>query len=468
MTADTVIDAVERAHRAQQAWWVSEPQARAAVLESIAAALDAQAEELATIADRETHLGMPRLVGEVARTTFQLRMFATALRDSSILAPQTDAAVPGPPPQGHPTLERVYVPIGVVAVFGASNFPFAFGVLGGDTASALAAGCAVVVKEHPAHPELSKRLVQIARDAIAAAGAPIDLLTSVCGVREGAELVAADQVRAVGFTGSLVGGRALYDIAANRATPIPFYGELGSLNPVVVTRAAAAARGRDIAKGYVESMTLGAGQFCTKPAVLLVPADSTIIDEALALLPDLPAMTLLTPDIATRFDAGIAALAATPGVQVHRATNSEGDQQSPAIVTADLAAFLDPASALRHECFGPSSVALTYQDPAQALQVLNLDEGVLVGCVHGEDDDPDAHLFLRAIEQRAGRVVWNGWPTGVAVTAEQMHGGPYPAATLSTATSVGLHAVERFARPVVRQDWPAHHSNPAAIADRAE
>ena len=459
---------VARGQQSLDVWWAATPQARAAMLESIAEALDAQAEELAAIADRETHLGMPRLVGEVARTTFQLRMFATALREGSILSPQTDAAVAGPPPQGHPTLQRTYLPIGVVAVFGASNFPFAFGVLGGDTASALAAGCAVIVKEHPAHPELSARLVQLARAAIASAGAPMDLLTSVRGVKEGAELVAADQVRAVGFTGSLAGGRALYDIAANRPNPIPFYGELGSLNPVVVTRAAAAARGSEIAKGYVDSMTLGAGQFCTKPAVFLVPQDSGIIETAVALLADLPAMTLLTADIATRFDAGIAALAATPGVQVHRATSAQGDQQSPAIITADLATFLAPTSPLRHECFGPSSVALTYQDPAQALQVLSIDEGVLVGCVHGEVDDPDAQLFLHALERRAGRVVWNGWPTGVAVTPEQMHGGPYPAATFSTTTSVGLHAVQRFARPVVRQDWPAHHSNPAEITDRAE
>ncbi len=465
---DQVAASVAQANTAQQIWWGAPPQARAAMLEAIAAALDAQAEELATIADRETHLGMPRLVGEVARTTFQLRMFATALREGSILTPRTDDAVAGPPPQGHPALQRAYVPIGVVAVFGASNFPFAFGLLGGDTASALAAGCAVVVKEHPAHAELSSRLVQLARTAIASAGAPADLLTSVTGMREGAALVAADAVRAVGFTGSLAGGRALYDIAANRPVPIPFYGELGSLNPVVVTRAAAAARAAEIAKGFVESMTLGAGQFCTKPAVLIVPTDSGIVEAALALLPELPAWTLLTQDIAARFDAGITALAAIPEVTVHRPQPAIGDAQTPAIITADLAAFVNPTSPLRHEYFGPSSVVLTYDDPAEALQVLQLDEGVLVGCVHGEGDDPDAPAFLRALEHRAGRIVWNGWPTGVAVTPEQMHGGPYPAATFSTTTSVGLHAVERFARPVVRQDWPAHHSNPAETTDRSE
>ncbi|MFM8353035.1 MAG: aldehyde dehydrogenase family protein [Actinomycetales bacterium] len=463
-----VATTVSLAQIAQQTWWGATPQARAEILEAIATELDAQAEELATIADRETHLGMPRLVGEVARTTFQLRMFATALREGSILAPRTDEAVAGPPPQGHPTLQRTYVPIGVVAVFGASNFPFAFGVLGGDTASALAAGCAVIVKEHPAHPELSRRLVELARKVIATTGAPIDLLTSITGMREGAALVAANAVRAVGFTGSLAGGRALYDIAANRPVPIPFYGELGSLNPVVVTPAAATARAAQIAKGFVESMTLGAGQFCTKPAVLIVPKDSGIAEAALALLPDLDAMTLLTTDIAARFDAGITALAATPEVTVHRPQPALGDQQTPAIITADLTTFLDPTSPLRHEYFGPSSVVLTYESPAEALQVLQLDEGVLVGCVHGEVDDPDAPTFLRALEHRAGRIVWNGWPTGVAVTPEQMHGGPYPAATFSTTTSVGLHAAQRFARPVVRQDWPAHHSNPAAITDRSE
>ncbi len=463
-----VAGTVARASAAQQAFWGATPVERAEVLEAIAAALDANAEELATIADRETHLGMPRLVGEVARTSFQLRMFATALREDRILAARTDEAVAGPPPQGHPTLQRTYVPIGVVAVFGASNFPFAFGELGGDTASALAAGCAVIVKEHPAHPDLARRLVDLARTAIASTGAPADLLTSITGMREGAELVAADAVRAVGFTGSLAGGRALYDIAANRPTPIPFYGELGSLNPVVVTRAAAAARGGEIAKGFVDSMTLGAGQFCTKPAVFIVPANSGIVDDVLSLLPSLPSMQLLTTDIAARFDAGISALSATPDITVHRASVEQEVPATPAIITAALSSFLDSNSPLRHEYFGPSSVVLTYDDPSEALQVLELDEGVLVGCVHGEDDDPDARTFLQALEHRAGRIVWNGWPTGVAVTAEQMHGGPYPAATFSTSTSVGLHAAERFARPVVRQDWPAHHSNPAAIVDRNE
>ena len=179
-------------------------------------------------------------------------------------------------------------------------------------------------------------------------------------------------------------------------------------------------------------------------------------------------MQLLTTDIAARFDAGISALSATPDITVHRASVEQEVPATPAIITAALSSFLDSNSPLRHEYFGPSSVVLTYDDPSEALQVLELDEGVLVGCVHGEDDDPDARTFLQALEHRAGRIVWNGWPTGVAVTAEQMHGGPYPAATFSTSTSVGLHAAERFARPVVRQDWPAHHSNPAAIVDRNE
>ena len=451
----TVLDVVARAQAAEDLWWGASTSDRAAVLEAIADALDADASNLAPLADEETHLGLPRLTGEIARTSFQLRMFADALRADAIVPAQFEAAVPGPPPQGHPALVRRYVPVGVVGVFGASNFPFAFGVLGGDTASALAAGCAVVVKEHPAHPRLSARLVALARTALAAAGAPEDLIGSVAGLEEGVELVRAPRIRAVGFTGSLAAGRALYDIAAQRPDPIPFYGELGSLNPVVVTPEAAAARGDEIAAGFVDSLTLGAGQFCTKPAVLIAPASAGLGAKAIALLENLSSMTLLTPEIAARYAQSIAAVADRDKVTVSIADGASEGQVFAAIIEADAEEFLDPNSPVRHECFGPSAVVVTYDDPQQAFDLLTIDEGVLVGCVHGEDGEELAAEFLRALERRAGRVVWNGWPTGVAVTGVQMHGGPWPSSTSSLHTSVGLNAVYRFARPVALQDWPA-------------
>lgn len=449
-----VEDVVSRAQDAQDRWWDASVSDRAKVLESIADALDAEVGNLAPLADEETHLGLPRLTGEIARTSFQLRMFATGLRDGAILPTESEAAVPGPPPQGHPACTRRYVPLGVVGVFGASNFPFAFGVLGGDTASALAAGCAVVVKEHPAHPRSSARLVALARSALAAAGAPQDLIGSVTGLQEGTDLVRAPKVRAIGFTGSLAAGRALYDVAAQRPDPIPFYGELSSINPVVVTPEAARTRSDQIAAGFVESMTLGAGQFCTKPAVLIAPTSAGLADKAIELIMNVPGMTLLTPDIAARYVESIGALADRPGVRVCVPDTSSEGQVSAAIIETSVEEFLNPDSPVRRECFGPSAVVVTYDDPRRALEVLNIDEGILVGCVHGVDGEEIAAEFLHALERRAGRVVWNGWPTGVAVTGLQMHGGPWPSSTSSLHTSVGLDAVYRFARPVALQDWP--------------
>ena len=450
----SVEQVVERARAAQDRWWGASAIERAKTMETIADEVDHHVEELAQTADEETHLGLPRLTGEVARTTFQLRMFAGALRAGSILATQSEAAVAGPPPQGHPAFTRRYVPIGVVAVFGASNFPFAFGVLGGDTASALAAGCAVVVKEHPAHPRLSRRLVELARSALASTGAPEDLIGSVSGLQEGIDLVGAPGVRAVGFTGSLAAGRALHDIAARRPDPIPFFGELSSLNPVVITPEAARTRPDEIAAGFVESMTLGAGQFCTKPAVLVAPTSAGLAEKAIALIANLPGMTLLTEDIAARYTQTVATLADRPELKVSTSGSTPNGQVAATIIEARVQEFLNPESPVRHECFGPSAVVVTYDEPSQALEVLNIDEGILVGCVHGEDGEELAAEFLRALERRAGRVVWNGWPTGVAVTGVQMHGGPWPSSTSSIHTSVGLNAVYRFARPVALQDWP--------------
>lgn len=456
----SVQQVVESAQAALDRWWGASASERARCLEVIADEVDRHVEELVQTANEETHLGAPRLTGEVARTTFQLRMFADALRSGSILVSESEPAVPEPPPQGHPAFTRRYVPIGIVAVFGASNFPFAFGVLGGDTASALAAGCAVVVKEHPAHPRLSRRLVALARSALAAAGIPEDLIGAVAGIQEGVDLVRAADVRAVGFTGSLAAGRALYDIAGQRPDPIAFFGELSSLNPVFVTPEAARTRLEAIAEGFVDSMTLGAGQFCTKPAVLVAPKSADIAAKAIALMSKVPGMTLLTPDIAARYVQSIETLTTRPGIKVSLAGPLSNDQVNAAIIEADVEEFLDPDSPVRHECFGPSAVVVTYDDPRQALDIAGMDEGILVGCVQGEDGEDLAGELLHRLERRAGRVVWNGWPTGVAVTSLQVHGGPWPSSTSSIHTSVGLNAVYRFARAVALQDWPEWVKSP--------
>jgi len=452
--SSAVSEVVATSQEALDSWWGASPDDRAHVLLAVADAIDVAVESLVNVADAETHLGAARLTGEVARTSFQLRMFAHALQQGEILVPSIDPAEPGAPPHGHPELLRTYVPLGVVAVFGASNFPFAFGVLGGDTASALAAGCAVVVKEHPAHPRLSRQLVQLAREAIVGAGAPANLVTSISGLDEGVQLVADSRVKAVGFTGSLAAGRALFDIAAKREVPIPFYGELSSINPVVVTPQAALVRIDDIAAGFVESMTLSAGQFCTKPAVLIAPRSADMTHKVRTLISGLPGMTLLTEEIAARYSQTLAQLEQHPGVSVDKSAVFRDGVVGAAIVEAEIDEFLDPTSPIRRECFGPSAVILPYDDPRRALDAISVDEGILVGCVHGEQDEEIAADFLYALERRAGRVVWNGWPTGVAVTPSQMHGGPWPSSTAPLHTSVGLRATYRFARPVALQDWP--------------
>ena len=377
--------------------------------------------------------------------------------DGTILQTEHDAAIDGPPPQGRPELVRTYQPLGPVAVFGASNFPFAFSVLGGDTASALAAGCTVVVKEHPAQPLLGARTVELSRIALGNAGLNPDILLSVRGTQAGADLVAADEITAVGFTGSVHGGRFLFDIATNRPRPIPIYGELGSMNPVVVTESAAQTRAESIAQGFVDSLLLGAGQFCTKPSVLLYPRSSAVAEKVASLLATrAEPLALLTAGIAEQFAQRVSLMRAAPSrvLAGAEATEIPGSWVTPALFEASIEEMTTPDSPLREECFGPSAVVVPYDSDGELLDFLNSDDGFLVGCVHAEDDDPQGFAVAEALALRAGRVVWNGWPTGVAVTRVQMHGGPYPAATVPGATSVGLHAVMRFVRPVAWQSFP--------------
>lgn len=459
---DTTTEEVADAARASRAAWEGYRQysheARAEVLATIADALDNHVDEVVAIADEESALGTARLVGEVARTSFQLRMFAQALREGTLFPEQVDAAVEGAPPAGRPELVRHLVPLGPVAVFGASNFPFAFGVLGGDTASALAAGCTVVVKEHSAHPRLSRRLVEITRDALEAASHHPDMVIGIRGTKAGATLVAEPDIAAVGFTGSVAGGRFLFDIAVSRPHPIPFYGELGSINPVIVTRAAAQARPEEIGRGFAESLLLGAGQFCTKPSLLIYPEGSAVMDAALEALAEAGPMPLLTTKISASYHDQVERVLASgvSNLVDPKPLPDEGAWVMPAVFQGSVAAMVSGDSPLREECFGPAAVAIPYSSDEEALELAANGEGVLVGCVHAEADDPQGAGLVAGLATRAGRVVWNGWPTGVAVAPAQMHGGPYPAATVPGATSVGLHAAARFVRPVVFQQVPEH------------
>lgn len=432
-------------------WAGSRASERAEWLRAAAGALDAATDELVLIADRETRLGQARLRGEVGRTSGQLRLFASVVEEGSYLELTLDDADPSATPP-RPELRRLLVPVGPVAVFSASNFPFAFSVAGGDTASALAAGSPVVVKAHSGHPELSRRTAEIVAAALEAAGAPTGSLSLVEGREAGNALVQHPAIKAAGFTGSLSGGRALFDLASGRLDPIPFYGELGSVNPVVITTAATASRGDELARGLVGSFTLGAGQFCTKPGVVFVPEGAGFEARVADLVPATAGGPLLTDRITAAFPSGIEKLEADPSVEVLARGAADGDAAQPIVLTTDAAAVAERPETLLEECFGPVTLLVRYSSEAELHAALRAVPGSLTATLHSEPGDEVA-ATLALLQARAGRVLFAGWPTGVAVTWSQQHGGPWPATT-SLHTSVGATAIRRFLRPVAYQSAP--------------
>ncbi|MET0419761.1 MAG: aldehyde dehydrogenase family protein [Actinoplanes sp.] len=498
---------------------------RAELLEAVAAALEDARDELVPLADAETGLGETRLGGELTRTRAQLEMFAEVVREGSFLEVIVDHADPATPVAPRPDLRRMLIPVGPVAVYAASNFPFAFSVAGGDTASALAAGCPVVVKAHPGHPGLSRRTGQIVGDALTRAGAPAGTFTVVHGMDAGLHLVRHPAIRAAGFTGSLQGGRALYDLANARPDPIPFYGELGSLNPVVVTPGALASRGSEIVTGFVGSFTLGAGQFCTKPGLLFLPRGHGRDAELAAAAGAVSVGPLLNDRIQRGFEQVASKLAATDGVRLisgrafsgplpaeagqvpprtpaaetgppssqpltadasqpsaqsadagqpsarsadagqPSAQSADAGQASPQPLTAGAGsgsplllavAAGDLSPDLLEECFGPASLVVEYGSAGELARALDLVPGALTATVHADPDTEQELIreLLARFADRAGRVIFGGWPTGVAVTRAQQHGGPWPATTNALHTSVGATGIRRWLRPVAYQDVP--------------
>lgn len=459
-TAQEVDAAVRAAHDARGA--LTDRDVRAAFLRTAADELEAARDRLVEAADAETALGPVRLTGELARTCYQLRAFAGIVEEGAFL----DVVIDHPddtatPPV--PDLRRYKIPLGVVAVYSASNFPFAFSVAGGDTASALAAGCPVVVKAHPDHPGLSELVAKVLRRAAARHGIPDGVLGLVHGFEAGLELIRHPLVSAAGFTGSVRGGRALFDAAAARPVPIPFHGELGSLNPVVVTEAAAAERGEAIGAGLAGSMTLGVGQFCVKPGLVLAPAGPSgdaLLKSLIDAVSDTEAGVLLDHRMRDNFVAGVAERAGLPDVESPVTPGAGGEHTVSAgflTVPASRLAEEGEHDLLLEECFGPVTVVARYEDEAEVRGVLSRLPGNLTATVQmsaGETagEGRGAEL-VRELTPLAGRVLVNGWPTGVAVAPAQHHGGPYPATT-STSTSVGGTAVERWLRPVVYQGTP--------------
>lgn len=456
MTTTTAeLDELARAAAAAAPVWRTSPTAdRASWLRAAADALDANADELVAIADDETRLGTTRLRGEVGRTTAQLRLFATVVEEGSYLELTVDDADPSATPP-RPELRRTLTGVGPVAVFSASNFPFAFSVAGGDTASALAAGNPVIVKAHSGHPRLSERTAAIVSEALIAAGAPAGSLALVEGREAGNALVQHPVVQAAGFTGSLGGGRALFDLAVRRPDPIPFYGELGSVNPVVITAAAVARRGAALAEGLVGSFTLGSGQFCTKPGVVFVPAGEGFEQLVAGFATGAAGGPLLTDRITEAFPAGIAHLEADPSVSiVAQGVAGDAGSAQPIVLSTDASAVAARPGTLLEECFGPVTLLVRYSSPTELVAALEAVPGSLTATLLSEPGD-DVPEVLEVLQRKAGRVLFAGWPTGVAVTWSQQHGGPWPATT-SLHTSVGATAIRRFLRPIVFQDAPAH------------
>jgi NADP-dependent aldehyde dehydrogenase len=437
-------------------------------LDAAADALDAEVDALLPLAHEETHLpARPRLAGELLRTTFQLRLFGNLLREGAHLGATIDHADADWPMGPRPDIRRHHVPFGPVLVFAASNFPFAFSVAGGDTASALAAGCPVILKAHPGHPRLSDLTGKIVADALAKAGAPYGTFAVIHGVEVGVAALRDPRIAAASFTGSVPGGRALFDIANSRPTPIPFYGELGSVNPVVVTPGAVRERGADVVKSYVGSFTLGAGQFCTKPGLLFLPEGHGLTDVLAEAVGATKPQPLLNEHIANGFAARLSTLESEPGVEV-----LVGDDTNdrfvphPTLVTVSGKDFAANIEALREECFGPSSLVITYADLGELLDLLAGLEPSLTATIQGQEDEEDlVNVLLPILGRLAGRILFNDWPTGVTVSWAQQHGGPYPATTAPGTTSVGAAAITRFLRPVAWQGFPNSFLPPALRDD---
>ncbi|MBD7957727.1 aldehyde dehydrogenase (NADP(+)) [Microbacterium sp. Sa4CUA7] len=428
---------------------------RAGLLDALADGLMGRAADLATIADRETGLGEGRLTGEIARSAFQFRLFAQALRDGGYLEAAIDHAGDtelGPAPE----LRRILVPLGVVAVFGSSNFPFAFSVAGGDVASALAAGNTVVVKAHSSHLETSAATFSVLVAAATAYGAPEGLLGIVYGTASGRALVAHPRVRAAGFTGSLSAAQALMAVIDQRSEPIPFFGELSSLNPLVITRAAAAARADEIAAGLFGSFTLGSGQFCTKPGLAFVPTGADgdrVVDGLVGRAAVASAQTLLNDRIASSFDETSSRLESQQGVGLLARGSMDGDgiRATPTVLAVAAA---DLTSAVAEEAFGPLMVVVRYDSLDEVASALASVPGSLTATIHAEpDEDAASRRLVADLSPLVGRIVFNGYPTGVRVSWAQHHGGPWPA-TNSAHTSVGVTAIRRFLRPIAFQDAP--------------
>ncbi len=456
-TPDELDAAVTRAAEAYKTYGYLPGKKRAMFLYAIADAVDALGDQLTSIAGRETGLPAARLTGERGRTVNQLRLFARLLEEGSWVNARIDRADPG---KQLPDLRQMQVPLGPVGVFGASNFPLAFSVAGGDTASALAAGCPVVFKAHPAHPHTSFLVGNAIREAARSSDMPDGVFSLLHGKANevGMGLVNHPLITAIGFTGSFNGGKALFDAANRREKPIPVFAEMGSVNPVFLLPGALKERSEAIAAGLVSSVTMGTGQFCTNPGLFVTvnrPEADLFASALKEQLRNVQGGAMLTEGIHSNYVRSIRRLTGEFGLAELSGNDAEKDGLACAqFLETDVKTVLANPS-IAEEVFGPGSIHVRAGNPAELLELAERLEGQLTVTIHGTEDDLKQHRELLAVlREKAGRLIFNGFPTGVAVSHAMVHGGPFPATTFPSGTSVGTLAIYRFTRPVCYQDFP--------------
>jgi 2,5-dioxopentanoate dehydrogenase len=453
-----VAKACEAASEAFASFAVSSREMRAQFLNAIADEIEKRGGALTTVAMSETGLPAARLDGERGRTTAQLRLFASHILKGNYLDRRRDAALPDRKPLPRTELFMMQRPIGPVGVFGASNFPLAFSTAGGDTASALAAGCPVVMKGHQAHPGTAELVAEAILAALTSCKLHLGVFSLVQGNDRhvGEALVKNPHIKAVGFTGSLQGGRALFNLCAARPEPIPFFGELGSINPLLMLPHALKRRATDLGSAWAQSLTLGAGQFCTNPGVVFVIKSAAVgefIASAKTALQGIGPQTMLTTSIANAYADGVKRITQTSGVEVVYNHECPSRSAMPALFSVSGSDWLREPQ-LAEEVFGPLGIVVEVENLLQLLKIAHHFHGQLTATLHMEKDDvPEAQQLLPILEQKVGRILANGFPTGVEVCDSMVHGGPFPASTNFGATSVGTLAIRRFLRPVCYQNF---------------
>ncbi|MDF9778520.1 aldehyde dehydrogenase (NADP(+)) [Pseudomonas baetica] len=457
-TVQEVDAAASAAAAAYPAYRSLSAERRAQFLDAIADELEALGDDFVAVVCRETALPAGRIQGERGRTSGQMRLFAKVLRRGDFYGARIDRALPERQPLPRPDLRQYRIGLGPVAVFGASNFPLAFSTAGGDTASALAAGCPVVFKAHSGHMATAELVADAIIRAAEKTGMPAGVFNMIYGGGVGEALVKHPSIQAVGFTGSLKGGRALCDMAAARAQPIPVFAEMSSINPVIVLPEALQARTDTIARDLTASVVQGCGQFCTNPGLVIgirSASFSAFVQQVAGLMADQPAQTMLNTGTLSSYGQGLQKLLAHPGIDHLAGDPQQGNQARPQLFKADVRLLIDGDEVLQEEVFGPTTVVVEVADQAQLVAALNGLHGQLTATVIGEPQDLEQFVWLTALlEQKVGRILHNGYPTGVEVCDSMVHGGPYPATSDARGTSVGTLAIDRFLRPVCFQNYP--------------